>query len=62
MFLSLGSACCYVSWNFRQTAVAVAKSQDGGWLMKPDKVQSSPSNIYSMCCILIVLFIQIACN
>lgn len=43
MFLSLGAACCYVSWNFRQTAVAVAKSQDGGWLMKPDKVQSSPT-------------------
>jgi hypothetical protein len=47
MFLSLGAACCYVSWYFRQTAVAVAKSQGGGWLMKPDKVQSPSSNTYS---------------
>ena len=58
MFLSSGAACCYVSWNFRQTAVAVAKTQDGGWLMKPDKVQSSPNKTYSMWHILIVLFIK----
>jgi hypothetical protein len=43
-----GAACCYVRWNFRQTAVAVAKTQDGGWLMKPDKVQSSPNKTHSM--------------